>query len=53
VQRDYKTERRVRQTRAKGATLRYSDRKSKGKIQINSELETDKQSNVRREKRSR
>jgi hypothetical protein len=34
----------------KGATSRNSDRKSKGKIQINSELETDKQSNVHREK---
>jgi len=34
-----------------GATSRYPDRKSKGKIQLNSELETDKQSNVHREKR--
>ena len=42
-----------RKQRAKGATLRNSDRKSKGKIQINSEVETDEQSNVRREKRSR
>jgi hypothetical protein len=53
VQRDYKTERRVRQTKGKGATSRHSDRKSKGKIQINRELETDKQSNVHREKRNR
>jgi hypothetical protein len=36
--------------RGKGATSRYSDRKSKGTIQINSELEKDKQSNVHREK---
>jgi hypothetical protein len=39
--------------RAKGATPRHSDRKSKGKIQINGKLEKDKQSNVRREKRNR
>jgi len=38
--------------KGKGATSRYSDRKSKGKIQINSELETDKKSNVHREKRN-
>jgi hypothetical protein len=39
--------------RGKGATSRYSDRKSKGTIQVISELETYEQSNVHREKTNR
>jgi hypothetical protein len=55
VQRDYKTDRRVRQTKGERThtEMRYSERISKGKIQINSELERDKQSNVHMERRSR
>jgi hypothetical protein len=53
VQRDYKTERKVWQTKGKGATQKHSEGKSNGKIQINSELERVKQSNVHVEKRNR
>jgi hypothetical protein len=37
--------------RAKGSTQRFSDVKSKGKFQTNSELETEKQSNIQRDKK--
>jgi len=51
VQKDYKRERRVRQTKGDRSHMEIFRQKIKGKIQLNTELETEKQSNVHREKR--